>query len=87
MIWFVLFSYYTLHLFLRIRLDIIPFHNGIEGFNDLCRKKIAVLVDDLNVSYDVILSPDLFTSDGMSYLSLKHERPYIYFRSKWIPRF
>jgi hypothetical protein len=47
---FILLSYPTLHFLLRIRLDQIPFSNGIEAFNDFCRKEIAVLVDDLNIS-------------------------------------
>ena len=61
----ILFLEIPLHLFLRIRLDQIPLHHAIERFDDFCSEETAITVDDLNISYNVKLSPDQFLGNGV----------------------
>jgi hypothetical protein len=55
----------TLHLFFRIGLDIIPYHDGIEAFNHSCRIEIVALINELNICYNDVLSPNPFIRNGM----------------------
>ena len=63
-----LFVREALHLLLGIGLDIVSYHNDVEGFDHPRGKVAAVLVDELNVPDDVVFSSNLFFSNRMSYL-------------------